>query len=76
MKTGRKIEEKSIKLFYILNMKYCMYRMRLNAKISRKYYTNLTLATEYMQDKLKNKVFKLIKKHTSDIISDRKKQYE
>ncbi len=76
MKSANKIEEKSIKLFYILNMKYCIYKMRLNSKISRKYYTNLKLASEFRQDKLKNKVFKMIRNYTSEIISNRKKQYE
>ncbi len=76
MKLANKIEEKSIKLFYIFNMKYCMYKMRLNSKISRKYYTNLKLATEFRQDKLKNKVFKMIRNYTSEMISNRKKQYE
>lgn len=76
MKIGHKVEERSIKLFYILNMKYCMYKLRLNTKMSRKYFTNLRLSNEFRQDKLKNKVFKMLKTYTLDIVSNRKKQFE
>ena len=76
LKTQKKLEERSIKLYYIFTMKYCLYNIRMNAKISRKYDTNRKLADEYKSDKLKKKIFKILKNYNENIILIRKKQLE
>ena len=57
-------------------MKYCFFNLRMNIKISRRHHTNVQLAREYRQDKMKNKIFKIFKNFFKDVMNSRKKQLE